>query len=98
MENRLTDEEVLRVASLSRLSLDEKEVEKYSYQLKSLLDEINKIGDAKIENEEGLIAPYTNDCMLFEDVPVSCNYTKKIIENAPNKFDNFVEVAGVFDE
>ena len=42
---RLTNEEVLHVAKLARLKLTEEEVEKYAYQLKSILDEINKINE-----------------------------------------------------
>lgn len=64
---KLSREEVLHVASLGKLWLSEEEIEKFSYQLRSLLDYIDKINKVTITDCEGLIAPYTNDCVLRKD-------------------------------
>ena len=98
--NKLTNEEVLHVAELARLKLSDEEIEKFSYQLKSLMDEINKITDVEIDTDtdEVLIAPFRLDCALRDDEFVNSSNAKEIINNAPVKFDNFIEVAGVFDE
>lgn len=93
---KLTKEEVLHVAELGRLELNEEEIEKFSYQLKALLNEINKINEIKIDTEETLITPSENKCLPEKDEPTICNYTKKLTENAPKKFDNFIEIRGVF--
>lgn len=95
---KLSKEEVLHVASLGRLWLEEEEVEKFSYQLRVLLDHIDKINKVKINDCEGLIAPQTNDCLLRKDEVSIFKNTNNLIENAPNTFDKFIEVAGVFDE
>lgn len=95
---KLTKEEVLHVAKLGRLNLTQEEIEKFSYQLRELLNEIEKISEIEIEEKEVLIAPETNNCVLENDEPEDFGNKKALIENAPNKFDNFIEVAGVFDE
>ena len=65
--NKLTKEEVLHVANLARLDLSEEEIEKFSYQLKEILDSINKINDVQISTDELFIAPWTNNTTLRED-------------------------------
>lgn len=96
--NKLTKDEVLHVAYLARLDLSEEEIEKFSYQLKSLFDEINEINNIKINSDDKLIAPITNNCVLSDDDAICFENKKAIIDNAPCKYDNFIEVAGVFDE
>lgn len=96
--NRLTDEEVLHIAELARLKLSDEEVLRFSYQLKSLMDEIDKISCEEIDLDEGLISPCKEACALREDTFLNSSDCFGIIDNAPVKFDNFIEVAGVFDE
>lgn len=96
--DKLSREEVLHVAELGRLWLSEEEIEKFSYQLKLLFNEIDKINDIKLETREVLINPSDNKCVLFEDCGVNFDRPNVLVNNAPKKFDNFVEIRGVFDE
>lgn len=95
---KLSKEEVLHVAELGRLKLNNEEIEMFSYQLKSLFNEINKINDINISNNEVMISPTSNKCELFKDEAITCTYTDALVDNAPKKFDNFVEIRGVFNE
>ena len=45
----LTKEEVLHVAHLARIEVDEKDIEKYAHQLKKIMDEINKINETDLQ-------------------------------------------------
>lgn len=98
--NRLNNDEVLHVANLAKLELSDEEVEKFSYQLKAILDEIDKIKDVDVKTDDILISPCTNECVLREDVGVksSTDLCSSLIENAPSKFDTYVEVRGVFND
>lgn len=96
--DKLSRDEVLHVAELGRLELSDDEIDRFSYQLKSLFNEIDKINDIDIDTEDVMISPSCNECEVFADKAVSCSYTKKLIDNAPKKFDNFVEIRGVFNE
>ena len=96
--DKLTKEEVLHVADLGKLDLSDEEIDRFSYQLKELFNEIDKVNEINIDVSEGIFSPLNNECEMFED-----NYTVfedpiKLVDNAPEKLENFVEVAGVFDE
>ena len=43
MKDKLTKEEVLHVAHLARIKVDEEEIEKYQVELKQLLNDVDKI-------------------------------------------------------
>lgn len=96
--NKLSKEEVLHVADLGKLYLKEEEIDKFSYQLKELFNEIDKINEVDLEVNEVLISPNTNKCELSSDTYTTFENPRILIGNAPKKFDNFIEVAGVFDE
>ena len=96
--DKLTKDEVLHVASLGKLKLSEEEVDKFSYELKLLFDEINKINELKLDAKEGMISPSNNKCAMFNDEVIVFSKPSSLIENAPSRFENFIEVAGVFDE
>ena len=96
--DKLSKEEVMHVAKLGRLDLVEEEVDKFSYQLKELFNEIDKINEIDLKVEETLISPCEDKCVLFKDKSAEFKNPKVLIENAPKRFDNFIEVAGVFNE
>ncbi len=96
--SKLTKEEVLHVAKLAKLELTDEEIEKYSYELKEILDEIEKINDISIEENGILIAPWSNDCSLREDISKKGIGESNVVKNAPKKLDNFIEVRGVFND
>ena len=92
--NKLTKEEVLHVANLARLQLTEEEINKFSYQLKEIMDSINTINEVSTEEQEPLIAPWSNECVLRKDEYKEYNLKQDILKNAPKSFDNFIVVGG----
>lgn len=96
--NKLTKEEVLHVAELARLDLTDEEIEKFSYQLKEILDSINKINDVEISTDDILIAPWSTNTILREDIYKEYDLKEDILNNSSSRFDNFIEVGGEFDE
>ena len=65
--DKLSREEILHVANLARIELTEEEIEKYQIHIKKLLDDIEKIKDVKGYDDEQLIAPWSENCILRED-------------------------------
>ena len=47
MKDKLSREEVLHVAELARIKINEEEIEKYQIELKQLLNEVEKINDVQ---------------------------------------------------
>ena len=58
MKDKLTKEEVLHVAHLARIKVDDDEIEKYQVELKQLLDDVDKIKEVEGYDEERMIAPW----------------------------------------
>lgn len=95
---RLTKEEVLHVANLAKLKLTEAEVEDFSYKLKKVLNEIEKIQDVKETTDEVMISPIEVSCFLESDSCGEMLNPTEALKNAPERCDNFITVRGVFDE
>lgn len=96
--DKLSREEVLHVANLGRLELTEEEIIEYSYKLKDLLNEIEKINDIEVETEEILISPVSDQCKLNKDKAYKMIDKSLVIKNAPHVENDFIAVKGVFDE
>ena len=96
--DKLTKEEVLHVADLGKLDLSDEEIDRFSYQLKELFNEIDKVNEINVSAEEGIFSPLNNKCEMFSDEHTTFENPNRLIDNAPEKLENFIEVAGVFDE
>ena len=91
MEDKLTKEEVMHVLDLARLDASPMEIEKYQYELKKMLNEIDKIKDLNDFDEELLIAPWNQDTILRNNDDLTIE-NGDILLNVPNKKGNFISV------
>ena len=98
MENKLTKEEVLHVAKLARIKIDEDEILKYQIELKKLLDDVDKIKDVENYDTDKLIAPWQKDAILREDVENEMLDAKEVLKNDPKHSGNYIEVPIVISE
>lgn len=98
MEERLTDEEVLHVANLARIDVSEDEIKSYAYELKELINEIDKIKYVEIKDEDILITPVDFKARLREDEESNTKPFEEIKKNIPKKIGNFVEVPVMTNE
>ena len=67
MEKKLTREEVLHVAELARIKINEEEIEKYQIELQQLLNDVEKINDVQGYDDEILIAPWNEKTITRKD-------------------------------
>lgn len=91
--DRLTDEEVLRVAELARIQVDEDEILKYSVELKKLLDDIDKIKDVDCSTEDLLVTPVSHTVVLRDDMDARRVEFEEFKNNIPKTVGKFVEVS-----
>ena len=96
--DKLSKEEVLHIADLANLELTDEEVEKYSFELKILFNEIDKVTNVNVNDADTMFSPSNQEMDMFFDEYVSYDNYKKLISDAPVSFENFIEVAGVLDE
>ena len=98
MDDRLSKEEVMHVANLARIKITEEEIEKYQVDLKTLLNEVEKINDVVGYDEEILIANWHENSRLREDEPGEMLEPKEVLRNAPKHSGNYIEVPVVINE
>ena len=96
--DKLSREEVLHVANLARIHLEEDEIEKFRVQLKKLMNDIDKIKEVKGFDEEQLITPVDFNSDLRKDEAGKMLDYKKVMENVPHSTGNFVEVPVMLNE
>ena len=94
----LTKEEVLHVAHLARIKVDDNEIEKYQVDLKKLLDDVDKIKDIEVESNELLVTPVEHESILRNDNNTRCIEFGEIKKNVPATTGNFVEVPVMVNE
>ena len=98
MEEKLSREEVLHVAELARIKVNEEEIEKYQVELKQLLSDVEKIKEVKGYDDEILIAAWSDKTSLREDEAKEMLNPKTVVENAPRHSGNYIEVPVVISE
>ncbi len=95
---KLSREEVLHVAHLARINLEEEEIERFRVQLKKLIDDIDKIKEVEDYDEEMLISPAADNPPLREDKEGKMLDYSEVMINVPNSTGNFVEVPVMLNE
>ena len=98
VKEKLTKEEVLHVAHLARIKVDEEEIEKYQVELKQLLNDVDKIKEVDGYDNERMIAPWAKDTITREDKPGEMLNPKEVLKNAPRHSGNYIEVPIVISE
>jgi aspartyl-tRNA(Asn)/glutamyl-tRNA(Gln) amidotransferase subunit C len=95
---KLSREEVLHVANLAKINLEEDEIERYAEDLGKLLEDIDKIKDIKGYDDEMMISPVEYNSELRSDEEGKMLDYKKVMENVPHSTGNFVEVPVMLNE
>ncbi len=96
--DKLSREEVLHVAHLARINLEEEEIEKFRVQLKKLMDDIDKIKEVKDYDEDLMISPVEYNTELRPDEEGKMLDYKEVMKNVPHSTGNFVEVPVMLNE
>ena len=76
----------------------EDEIERYQVHIKKLLNDVEKIKDVKGYDDEMLIAPWSEDCLLRDDNETEPSNPKEVVERAPRHTGNYIEVPVVVGE
>lgn len=93
----LTREEILHIATLARIGVSEKDVEKYQHDLSEILDYFKKLEELDVENIEpiGHITGMLNDPRTDKHEDFGSIGKDQILKNAPEEKDGYVKVKSV---
>lgn len=89
---KLTKEEVLKLAKLSRLKLTDDEVERYQSELSAILEYVNQLEKADVDGLEPTyqVTGLTN--VLREDEPATQTQQPELLKNVPKKDGTHIKV------
>lgn len=96
--SKLSKEEIVHIAKLSRLELSDEETERFGDQLSDVLEYVSQLEEVETEGVEplnnvtGLSNVYVADEIEKFDIP-----PEDIAKNAPEFKDGFFKVPGVFE-
>lgn len=93
----LSREEILNIATLARIGLEDKEIEKYQHELSDILDYFKKLEELDVSNVEpighitGMQDVFRND----REEDFGGLGKDAILKNAPEVKDRFIKVKSV---
>ncbi len=100
---KITKKEVQHIAYLARLAISEEELELYSKQLEVILEYMDKLSDVDtsgVEPVSSIIMLYKNvkvEPYYREDIPQDNGCQKEILDNAPQRVNNYFKVEKVIE-
>ncbi len=90
-------DKIKHTAKLARISLDEKKMDNLSKDLSNIFKFIEKLNKANTENVKPLSSILDHSLRSREDKVNDGNIRDQILENAPNKNEDFFIVPKVID-
>lgn len=91
----LTQEEVEKVAKLSRIELRDGEIEKFQKDLSSVIDYVAELQAVNTEGLEIVSSVTGLENVERPDVAVTIDYQEEILTNAPERKDNYYKVKSI---
>tara|TARA_Y100000389_G_scaffold202078_1_gene246464 strand:+ start:9933 stop:10244 length:312 start_codon:yes stop_codon:yes gene_type:complete len=91
-KQKVSEKEVEKIASLSRLSLSKEELIKHTADMNNILDYMDLLNEIDTEDVEELVNVHDMTSPLREDKYAKSLDRKSVIDNSPESSENFVEV------
>jgi len=98
MSKKIDQNQVIKVAKLSRLDLTEDEVQEFTGQLSAILDYVEKMNELDTRGVEPLAHCLPVSNVLREDFAKESLGTEKVLVNAPQRDDEFFKVPKILDD
>ena len=91
-KNKISEQEVKKIAELSRLSLTNEELKKRTKDMNNILDYMDTLNEIDTENVEELYNVHDMNNSLREDNYESSLDKKNVLANSPNSNSDYIEV------
>ena len=94
----LTKEQVKHVADLAHISITEQEEEMYLTQLNDILNEIKKIEEVNVDDEEIMISSVDKINCYKDDEPGVMDKREELLKNSKLRKGDFIVVPKVLND
>ena len=91
-KNKISEQEVKKIAELSRLSLTNEELKNRTKDMNNILDYMDTLNEIDTENVEELYNVHDMNNSLREDNYESSLDKKDVLANSPNSNSDYIEV------
>ena len=91
-KNKISEQEVKKIAELSRLSLTNEELKKRTEDMNNILDYMDTLNEIDTENVEELYNVHDMNNSLREDNYESSLDKKDVLANSPNSKSDYIVV------
>ena len=85
----------LKIAKLTRIKIEDREIDELSAQLSSILDWVEQLNEVNTDNIEPLCNISISQLPLREDKEINIDKSNDILSNAPEKLENYFVVPKV---
>ena len=87
----------LKIAKLSRIKLEDSEIEELSAELSSILDWVEQLNEVNTDKIEPLSNVSNSKLPLREDIQTNEDKSNDVLSNAPEKLENYYVVPKVVE-
>ena len=91
-KNKISEQEVKKIAELSKLSLTNEELKKRTEDMNNILDYMDTLNEIDTENVEELYNVHDMNNSLREDNYESSLDKRDVLANSPNSNSDYIEV------
>lgn len=94
----MNSKDIKHLATLSRLHLNDDEIDAYTKQFDEIVAYVDKIKEVTSDSGSEVIESNEVKNVLREDIVRSCQNPEQIINEAPSHQDNFVKVKKILNQ
>ena len=87
----------LKIAKLSRIKIEEVEIDEFSKQLNAILNWVDLLNEVDTSKVEPLNNVSMSSLILRKDIEIKVDNSKNILSNAPEKLENYFVVPKVIE-
>jgi len=92
----ITKKELRRIAKLARLSITKNEEERFTKELSSILNYVEKLKEADVSGVEPTSHPFGVENVMRSDKNQKLAASKRLLELAPETKDGYLKVRSIF--
>lgn len=93
----ISREELLKLAALARLQLDESEIERFQKDIAEMLEYVKTLDEVDTSGIEPQLQALIAGNVLREDIAQPSLPVEEALKNAPERVDNYFKVPKVVD-
>ena len=94
---KISREEILHIANLADLSIEEEQIEKYALNLQEILNFANIVNNAPVENLDITIGANEKKNVFRKDEIKIFEDNEALLQNAPSKEQNMFKIPKVIN-